>query len=96
MTKMLHKKEPNPLNLFDVRQVKSAPPHFEYVNLPTKYNLENTLTKWISTHCKNRFYLNRNVALDHERKLISVITVGFEETKDMSYFMLACPHLKYN
>jgi hypothetical protein len=93
---MLYKKEPNPLNVFEVRRVKSAPPHFDYINLPIKYNMEVSLTKWINKNCKHRFYLSRNVVLDTERKVINVITVGFEENKDMSYFMLACPHLKYN
>ena len=93
---MLHKKEPNPLNVFNVRQVKSAPPHFDYINIPQKYNLEQSLAKWIKKNCKHRFYLGKNVVLDSERKMVNVLTVGFEQNKDMSYFMLACPHLKYN
>jgi hypothetical protein len=92
---MIKNRTPNPLNVFEVRQVKSAPPHFEYVNLPMKYNLEDSLVKWIKKHLKNRFYTGKNVSLDNENKLVQVLTVGFEETKDMSYFMLACPHLKY-
>lgn len=93
---MIKNGEPNPLNVFEVRRVKAAPPHFEYVNIPMKYNLEQSLTNWIERNLKNRFYIGRNVSLDDTNKLIQVITVGFEETKDMSYFMLACPHLKYN
>ena len=93
---MLHKKDPNPLNVFDLREAKSAPPHFEYIHIPAKYNLEQSLAKWIKCYCKHRFFLSRNIILDDDRKLINVITVGFEEKKDMSYFMLACPHLKYN
>jgi hypothetical protein len=92
---MIKNKKPNPLNVFGVRQVKSAPPHFEYVNLPMKYNLEESLVKWIKQNLKHRFYAGKNVTLDEDNKLIQVLTVGFEETKDMSYFMLACPHLKY-
>ena len=92
---MIKNKKLNPLNVFEVRQVKSAPPHFEYVNLPMKYNLEESLVKWIRQHLKHRFYAGKNVSLDSENKLVQVLTVGFEETKDMSYFMLACPHLKY-
>ena len=92
---MIKNKKVNPLNVFEVRQVKSAPPHFEYVNLPMKYNLEESLVKWIKQNLKNRFYTGKNVTLDSDNKLIQVLTVGFEETKDMSYFMLACPHLKY-
>lgn len=92
---MIKNKKPNPLNVFEVRQVKSAPPHFEYVNLPMKYNLEESLIKWINSNLKHRFYAGKNVTLDDNNKLVQVLTVGFEETKDMSYFMLACPHLKY-
>ena len=92
---MIKNKTPNPLNVFEVRQVKSAPPHFEYVNLPMKYNLEESLVKWIKQHLKHRFYAGKNVTLNSDNKLTQVLTVGFEETKDMSYFMLACPHLKY-
>jgi hypothetical protein len=93
---MIKNGEPNPLNVFEVRRVKAAAPHFEYVNIPMKYNLEQSLTKWIERNLKNRFYIGKNVALDDANKVTPVITVGFEESKDMSYFMLACPHLKYN
>jgi len=92
---MIKNKKINSLNVFEVRRVKSAPPHFEYVNLPMKYNLEESLVKWIKQNLKNRFYTGKNVSLDSDNKLVQVLTVGFEETKDMSYFMLACPHLKY-
>ncbi len=92
---MIKNKKINSLNVFEVRQVKSAPPHFEYVNLPMKYNLEESLVKWIKQNLKNRFYAGKNISLDSDNKLVQVLTVGFEETKDMSYFMLACPHLKY-
>lgn len=92
---MIKNKKLNPLNIFEVRQVKSAPPHFEYVNLPMTYNIEDSMVKWVNNNLKNRFYIGKNVTLDNNNKLIQVLTVGFEENKDMSYFMLACPHLKY-
>jgi len=85
----------NPLNIFEVRRAKVAPPHFEYVNIPLKYNLEDSLNKWIEKHLNNKYYIGKNVILDDENKIIKVVTVGFEKTKDMSFFMLACPHLKY-
>ena len=92
---MIKNQTPNPLNVFGVRQVKSAPPHFEYVNIPMTYNIEASIVKWVKQHLKNRFYIGKNVTLNDENKITAVLTVGFEETKDMSYFMLACPHLKY-
>ena len=92
---MILNKEPNPLHIFDIKRVIHPPPHFEYVNVPLKYNLEESLNKWIDNHLKNRYFIGRNVSLDKDNSITSVITVGFEEKKDMSYFMLACPHLKY-
>ena len=44
---MIKNKKPNPLSVFKIRQVKSAVPTFEYVNLPIKYNIEDSLSKWI-------------------------------------------------
>jgi hypothetical protein len=93
---MIKNKEPNPLNVFGLRRIALPPAHFEYVNVPMKYNLEDSLAKWIVSNLKHRFYIGSNVSLDENNKLIKVVTVGFEETRDMSYFMLACPHLKYN
>lgn len=89
-------KDPNPLNVFNTRRTLVAPPHFEYVNLPLTYNLEDTLVKWIEKNLKTKYFVGKNVSLDSENKMINTMTVGFEESKDMSYFMLACPHLKYN
>tara|TARA_A100000164_G_C21189290_1_gene444254 strand:+ start:138 stop:419 length:282 start_codon:yes stop_codon:yes gene_type:complete len=92
---MIKNKKPNPLNVFNIRKVKSAVPNFEYINLPSNYNLEDSLDKWIINNLRNRYYIGREVKLDNDNKMNQVITVGFEETRDLSYFMLACPHLKY-
>jgi|TARA_B110000495_G_C22544641_1_gene330009 hypothetical protein len=92
---MIKNKKPNPLSVFKIRKVKTVIPYFEYVNLPVKYNLEDSLAKWIDEHLRKRYYVGKAITLDSDNKLSQVITVGFEETKEMSYFMLACPHLKY-
>ncbi len=92
---MIKNKKPNPLNVFNIRKVKTAVPCFEYVNLPISYNLERALDNWINSNLRNRYYIGRKITLDDDNKLKQIITVGFEENRDMSYFMLACPHLKY-
>ena len=92
---MIKNKKPNPLNVFNIRKVKTAVPCFEYVNLPISYNLEGALDNWINSNLRNRYYIGRKITLDNDNKLKQIITVGFEENRDMSYFMLACPHLKY-
>tara|TARA_B110000858_G_C17670961_1_gene411901 strand:+ start:409 stop:690 length:282 start_codon:yes stop_codon:yes gene_type:complete len=93
---LLKNKDPNPLNFFEIRRASIAPPYFEYIVLPTRYNLENTLVKWIEQNLKGKFYVGRAIVLNSEDSADSVTKVGFEEVKELSYFTLACPFLKYN
>jgi hypothetical protein len=91
---MLKKKEPNPLNFFNLRKLKVPPQHFEYINLQMRYNLEDALVKWIEEHLKGRFYVGKTLDVS-DGTITTFIKVGFEEPKEISYFTLACPHLKY-
>ena len=88
-------KEPNPLNFFKLRKLNRLPPHFEFISVPLSYNLQSTIEKWILYNLKGRFYVDRNIDLDSTDTIHSVIKIGFEDGKEMSYFTLACPHLKY-
>ena len=87
--------QPNALNYFGIRQLNVAPPHFEYITLKQNYNLEDAITKWIMNNLKSRFFIGKKVALDKENAVSTMINLGFEDPKELSYFMLACPHLKY-
>jgi hypothetical protein len=93
---LLKNKDPNPLNFFEIRRASIAPPYFEYIVLPTRYNLENTLVKWIEQNLQGKFYVGRAIVLNSQDSADSVTKVGFEEVKELSYFTLACPFLKYN
>ena len=93
---MIKEKPINPLDILKIRQLQIAPPHFEYVDIPSTYNLEATLTKWISKNCKKRFYVGKKLTVNSKNEKGICISVGFEDNKEMSYFMLACPLLKYN
>ena len=89
-------KEPNALNFFEVRKANLPPPYFEYILLPTRYNLEQSLVKWIEQNLKGRFYVGKTVAVSNSNGIENMTKVGFEEAKELSYFTLACPYLKYN
>jgi hypothetical protein len=88
--------KPNPLDFFGVREVNVLPPHFETINfVGTIYNLEQTFSKWITENLKGRYYIGQTTILDDTNQYKKVIQIGFEEPKELSYFSLACPHLKY-
>jgi hypothetical protein len=95
--KKLHKlTNPNPLNFFEARQVQVLPPHFESVAIGLRlYNLEDSITKWITDNLSGRFYVGSQTILDTQKQYQKVLQVGFEDPKELSYFSLACPFLKY-
>ena len=87
---------PNPFNFYEVRQVVVKPPHFESfsASIPL-YNLEGTIIKWITENLKGRFYVGTITALGSDNAFEKQLEVGFEDPKELSYFTLACPFLKY-
>lgn len=89
-------KEPNPYNVFDKRREYFPPEHFEYAKIPLQYNIGEAIQKWVETHLKSRYYIGRTLVLDEKNNMERAIHIGFESSKELSYFMLACPHLKYN
>jgi hypothetical protein len=85
----------NHLDFFNVRQLKHLPRHFESINLPMKYNLETSLSKWIKDNLRGRYYVGKTVNLDRNNQLATLVCIAFEQPKELSYFTLACPLLKY-
>ena len=80
---------------FDIRRLSHEPPHLATIDLPHTYNMESAISKWIDNNLKKRYYLNRVIGLTKQNKIESVLRAGFEDPKELSYFVLACPHLKY-
>lgn len=91
---MLTKKRTvNPLNFLDSRRLEFLPPHLETIDIPLRYNLENAVSKWIEENLKDRYYIGR--AVSSVDRVSKNYTVGFENPKELSYFVLACPFMKY-
>jgi len=88
-------KKVNPLNVLEIRQVDFCPSYFETVTISPRYNLIESIKDWIVTHLSGRFFIGQTIGLDQHEAIETQIKIGFEEKKELSYFMLACPHLKY-
>jgi hypothetical protein len=43
---------------------------------------------------KGRFSLAKMPVIDSQDKLKSSLVIAFEDHSEMTYFMLACPHLR--
>jgi hypothetical protein len=96
MTMPRNIRDPNPLNFYGVRQLQVPSPHFEKITIDQQiYNLEQTIVKWIHDHLKGRFYVGNVTSLDSNNQFQKGIEIAFENPKELSYFTLACPYLKY-
>ena len=82
-------------DFFEIRRLKFEPPHLATIDLPQSYNMESAISKWIESNLKKRYFLKKAVSLTKSNKIDTVLRAGFEDPKELSYFVLACPHLKY-
>lgn len=95
---MLSKGKINPLNVIEARRVEFCPPYFETVVINPSYNLNVAIDEWIYNHLSGRYFMGPSIeeatgtsSSGFKQKL----KIGFENPSELSYFMLACPHLKY-
>jgi len=84
----------NPLNVLSAREVMDPPPYFSYHYLDLRFNMIHSVRDWIYNNLKHRFYISESLALIDNQYVVK-LKVGFEEPKELSFFLLACSHLKY-
>lgn len=84
--------KPNPLNYFKMRRVEYAPPHFEYFTLPS-FNPKTikSISAWIEANLNSRYYIGQGIMLDNQNSIVYNTQIGFEQEKEMSFFLIACP-----
>jgi len=76
----------NPLDILHKRSLSWIPPHFARIKIKHQI-FEKDLEDWIKYKLRGRFCLIPN--LDN-----NTATLGFEDDKELTYFMLACPHFR--
>ena len=96
MKNQQHNLQINPYNVFQIRKVPFPPEHFEYSVILYNYNIKDAIEKWVENNLKSRYYIGSSIGLDNKNSVTRSVRIGFEDNKELSYFLLACPHLKYN
>ena len=86
----------NPIDVLKQRKVKTLPPHFSKVTVSDIELFEGDIQSWIENKLTGRYCVLRSPSIDKDGKLKSATFVAFEEQKELTYFMLACPHLRRN
>lgn len=83
------------LNVIDVlkkKRLKFLPVHFKSITVDD-FNIVK-IEDWINTKLRGRFSISRIPRIGKDEKLRTATVVAFEEEKELTYFMLACPYTR--
>jgi hypothetical protein len=86
----------NPIDVLKQRKLKILPPHFSQFKLADVDFLIGEFEDWIGTKLKGRYCIVRSPNIDQDGRCKSSTFVAFEDQKELTYFMLACPYLRRN
>ncbi len=86
----------NPLNILKKRELSTMPPHFAKTKCAVEglFDIEKDMRNWILTKLHGRFSIVKLPAIGQDSKIKSIKYVGFEDHKELTYFMLACPYIR--
>ncbi len=86
----------NPLTVLGVRSLTWMPPHFAKVGITTTvWQIEEKTKEWIEQKLSGRYSVISSPSTDSSTGKLKVSTfVGFEDEKELTYFMLACPYIR--
>lgn len=88
--------ELNPLNILGKREVKTMPPHFSKLRIEYKEHLhdDDNIRSWVSSKLKGRFSIKKMPLVGTDGRMRSEFYIGFEDQKELTYFILACPYIR--
>lgn len=85
--------ELNPLEVLDIRKVDRIPLHFSRIRLSHLSEI-TSMERWIHSKCRGRYSISSMPEKDDNGKIKNFTFIGFEDEKEITYFMLACPHFR--
>jgi len=84
----------NPLNIIKKRKLKTLPAHFSNIKINEFDLSQGKLENWIVSKLSGRYSIIKVPTLDNNNSLVINTVVGFEQHKELTYFVLACPHFR--
>ena len=86
----------NPLEVRKIRKMTTVPPHFAVAKI-SDVEYFNGVEDWIKIKLKGRYAVFKSPYYDQSSNTLkSSVHIGFEDSSELTYFMLACPHLRRN
>jgi len=89
----LNRNSVNPLSALKMRQLSFIPKHFSKIRVNSFTDIK-LLDQWINYNLNSRYAIKKTYSLDQDNKMIEVLEIGVEDSKEISMLSLGCPHLK--
>ena len=86
----------NALDILNCRKMATEVSHFSKINIGKPDWGGGQIENWIIGNLKGRYYLLDQPYVSEDGKLKTSRFAGFEDQKEITYFILACPHLRRN
>lgn len=86
--------ELNPYDALKIRKVDFVPVHFKKYKMNSVWIDTEVIENWILNKLTGRFFAGTRVGIFAEGKVQSEHIFAFEEEKELTFFILACPHLR--
>lgn len=86
--------ELNALDVIVKRRLDFIAPHFAKIKIGDKDYFDSDVESWIKVTLRGRYSVALLPATNHEGHLKLALFAAFEDQKELTYFMLACPHLR--
>jgi len=88
----LSRGEINPLSALGTRKLNFIPEHFSRIQTSTDIDIK-LLDHWINYNLNSRYAIKRTLSVDQTNKMISVMEIGIEDSREITMLSLACPYL---
>jgi hypothetical protein len=88
----LSRGELNPLSALGARKLNFIPKHFARIQVSATVDIK-LLDHWINYHLNSRYAIKRTLSVDQTNKMISVMEIGIEDSREITMLSLACPYL---
>jgi hypothetical protein len=82
----------NALNVLGFRKLSFIPEHFSKISVDQKIDIKS-IEQWIEFNLNSRYAIQNTYRLDDNRKIITIIEIGLEDSKELIMLSLGCQHL---
>lgn len=85
----------NPLSICNKRKISFLPPHFSKLQINNgDLFFDDSLLDWIESKLNGRYTVVNSPCIGKDGKLTTATFVAFEDSKELTFFMLAYPNLR--